>query len=621
MLKLAFIFLLPLISSAFVFSQNGVSDFGQVTIDDLKMKIHSFDTSAAAIILFDKAEVEVDPKYSIVGTSLKRHLRIKLFKKSAFKEWADLKLIIDKGGLSNIEGATYNLENGKITTSELSKSSVYKNNLTKFTQQVSFSFPNVREGSIIELMYTESIASIYFPSWQFQYSIPNLWSEYKLITDKTNYQFHLVGTLPLSKHESLYEGKRQRWVMQNIQAFKSEPLMPSKNVYLASLSFSSKGWVNIHFDLLENEYFFKTVSDHKFLKPIAEKLVDGLESPDQKIKAISDYIKQSVTWNEVNDFLSDSPKKVLEQKTGTAADINLLLGSMLDKVGFDVTLVLLSTRDHGFVMEDFPSFSQFNYVVCLITIDGKDILLDATEKKLPYDLLPERCFNHKGFYVSNEGFGWIGIEPFAKDKIAITAKLVMEESGGFTGSAHLALSGYAAYSFRNNDEADQKTNLKRYFSNGEWSISEETISGVEDVEKPLTADCNLKIDDLAIVNNNLIFFNPHFFLKDELNPFVAESRIYPVDFGKMTEKIVILTIDYPKNYVVDELPKNKIFALPSNAGKAVFNYTQVGNRLTITSHILLNKTLFTKEEYLILREFYNLMIAKKSETIVLKKPL
>jgi hypothetical protein len=78
-------------------------------------------------------------------------------------------------------------------------------------------------------------------------------------------------------------------------------------------------------------------------------------------------------------------------------------------------------------------------------------------------------------------------------------------------------------------------------------------------------------------------------------------------------------ITIPEGYVVDELPQSKILVLPNNAARYTLSTSQMGNVVSLTSNIQINKTLFIQDEYLNLREFYNQIVAKQAEQIVLKK--
>ena len=66
---------------------------------------------------------------------------------------------------------------------------------------------------------------------------------------------------------------------------------------------------------------------------------------------------------------SKTAKEFLNTRTGNAANINLFLCSMLNEAGIQASPVLLSTRDHGKILKDYP-FQQFiNYVIVLAKID------------------------------------------------------------------------------------------------------------------------------------------------------------------------------------------------------------------------------------------------------------
>jgi predicted PilT family ATPase len=78
-------------------------------------------------------------------------------------------------------------------------------------------------------------------------------------------------------------------------------------------------------------------------------------------------------------------------------------------------------------------------------------------------------------------------------------------------------------------------------------------------------------------------------------------------------------IKLPEGFTVDELPKPKVIILPNNSGKYTYNVTLMGNTLNVVSMLQINKSLFIQEEYPNLREFYNQIVAKQAEQIVLKK--
>ncbi|HLZ17778.1 MAG TPA: hypothetical protein VKQ08_12090, partial [Cyclobacteriaceae bacterium] len=117
----------------------------------------------------------------------------------------------------------------------------------------------------------------------------------------------------------------------------------------------------------------------------------------------------------------------------------------------------------------------------------------------------------------------------------------------------------------------------------------------------------------------IIYINPFVSSRIEENPFKSEAREYPVDYGNKVERTYLCKLTVPDGFSVDELPKSRVLALPENAARYAYNITQLNNVISITSSFQVNKTLFVQTEYGGLREFYNQVVAKQAEQIVLKK--
>ncbi len=85
--------------------------------------------------------------------------------------------------IDGLKAVTYNLENGKVEKTELDiKTNVYKEKINKSWKVKKFTFPNVKEGSIIEFEYKKTSDFLQnVPPWEFQGAYPQLWSEYNFI--------------------------------------------------------------------------------------------------------------------------------------------------------------------------------------------------------------------------------------------------------------------------------------------------------------------------------------------------------------------------------------------------------------------------------------------------------
>jgi len=103
------------------------------------------------------------------------------------------------------------------------------------------------------------------------------------------------------------------------------------------------------------------------------------------------------------------------------------------------------------------------------------------------------------------------------------------------------------------------------------------------------------------------------------NPFQAANREYPIDFGYAREKTIIVNYTVPQGYLVASLPTDASLRLPENSASYICKSTVVDNKISITYKFGINKSIFLPSEYADLREFYNQVITKHAEPIVLKK--
>lgn len=379
-------------------------------------------------------------------------------------------------------------------------------------------------------------------------------------------------------------------------------------------------WSKLNTALLEDEDFGRAVTGSGFLKKKAEEVTNGMTDPMQKVTAIFNYVQKNVEWDGIKDKYAYNLREVMENKKGTAADINIMLASMLEKVGVPSDMVLLSTRDHGFIREQYPMERQFNYVICRVKIGDKTLFLDATEKYLPMGILPERCLNGQGLVISKTNHGWVKIDAKAKARTLINSEFSLDGNGELKGKVNFSCDGYDAHKLRSDyhkkGEADF---VKEFLSDKNWEIAKSEFQRINEIDQMTQQIHEFKVAEFATIAGDVIYMNPFVAAQTKENVFKLPKREYPVDFGSPIEKTYLSKITLPEGFAVDELPKPKVIMLPDNAGKFTYNITLMGNQLNVVSVVQINKSLFIQDEYPYLREFYNQIVAKQAEQIVLKK--
>lgn len=593
-------------------------EFGNVSLKELSAESYSKDT-ASAVVLFDIGSMELEPN-AVASTIYKRHIRIKILNSKAFDEWGNQRFVIYKAGNIKIKGATYNVENGLVVRTEVEESSIKRTSYTRETELVTVALPKVKEGSVVEISYTMKHPDYLDPEWTFQHSVPCRKSEYTLFLPGKNIKYNLRGFLTPAVHEEKYEGARHHWLMTDIPAFVREPMMSDPEAYISAVGFGGMSdWEAVYKDVLSHPNFGGVFYGYKTIASTVAELTAGMTDERQKIKVISDYIKQHVEHNNYYHIYGINPTELLEKKEGDSGDINLLFGSMLEKAGLKVSMVLLKKRGSGTIDQKIPSSYQFNHVICEVAAKDGDLLVDATNKLLPYDILPPECFNQFGFLIGRAQYGWIPIEPKYRHKTLFDAVVTFTEEGGLKGKLKSYKDGYAAFEVRARYRSVGAKEYKMDLGDKLWATQNYEVKNLADISKPVEETCDISIDDYVIKANDKIYFNPHLFLREETNIFVSESRLYPIDFQYLTDRTVVCTLEIPNGYTVEELPANKAIVLPDNAAKCTFSTTVNGNKIMIMSKLIFNKAFFLPSEYASLREFYGKLVAKKAENIVLKK--
>ena len=82
-------------------------------------------------------------------------------------------------------------------------------------------------------------------------------------------------------------------------------------------------------------------------------------------------------------------------------------------------------------------------------------------------------------------------------------------------------------------------------------------------------------------------------------------------------QVIVLTI--PENYEVEEIPENMKFSTEDRSINCSYNLITNKNQIQLIYSFQINRVLFTQDEYPTLRTFWETLIKKNTEQIVLKK--
>lgn len=596
--------------------------YGKVSMEELTMTTYEKDTSAGAIILYSLGTFDPNTfRFSLF-------LRAKILRQSGTNQ-ANMMFY---GKLKqNIKGCTYNLENGQIVKTKLKNESIFEERMINNVYYTRIALPNVKVGSVFEVEFTFDGVPYFY---DFQRNIPVVYAaldfaQNAYITMKTRKD----GLLGFSYHEG------DIWIAKDIPAFKKEPYMLSENDDRLRFEFEP---VSINFPgyiknfctswnmatswYLDNIDLGGLLEDLNFcLGELADSVKGRPASDEEKLRYAFDLVKRRVKWNNQDACYGSQPfKKTLEIKSGNSADINLLLVALLRKSGITADPILFSTRSNGKIFNSSPTIRKFNYVIAGVKIDGKIYYLDASQEYLPFGLTPEKLLGCIGHEISENSFTppcSVVLNPIQKDKFTTLTNLQIDTSGSAKGKITIVRTDYNAIKFK--DTLKTFTDHDAYVEKLESSYTNVHInsfecSDVEKLDEPLKEEMNISLSNSSS-NNGVIVINSNFFPEIGENPFVSEKRTTPVVFPEPIEYTTVTNISLPPNYQVLEAPKSILVSSPDKTLNLSYKVFYDKSAISIRMRFTLDKLTFDLSEYGILRQVFEMLVQKQSESIILKK--
>jgi hypothetical protein len=614
---------------------------GDVKVVDFKIPEGISDSSAGAIVLFDMASNYFNYSFQL---EFECHIRIYILNSSEFDR-ADIKIAHrTKDNVSKIKASSFNLVDGKVVESSISRKDIFTEKVTDDVNQERFSIPNVKEGSIIEYSYSVSYEDrASFNTWYFQMDIPVAYSRYTVkIPEYLGYKQVLSGVLPLTDYQEnssfgrtkdlTYNVDERTFIAKNVPAFVSEPFISSKENYISKITFrlstvsfpgsqiqrfTPDNYSELSKKIAKDEYHAGVYKNNNFFNDDLEVIKSGKDSDLDIIKAIYTHVQKEYTID--NEVLSTNLRRIFNEKRGFRQDINMILTSMLHNAGYESYLVKISTKAHGPLNPIYFSSSNFNYTVCLVKYDGQEYLLDASEEFLPFNSLRPETVNGEGLIISENNPGWVTLKYNGSNYEKGYSKIEISESGTISANIKLQKKQYSAYDFKK-----QYSNYSNYLSDIEeklvtFSILEHDIVDIEEgnLQEQLIFEIEQQVNQIG----NEVNFTPIIFNKLTENPYKIETRKLPVTLHSPIDNKYSYTIELPEGYEVKELPESTSMALPNEGGKYLFSCERMNNTIVVNSLLTINQTYFTVVEYYNLREFYARIIEKQAEQIVLAKKL
>ena len=626
--------------------------FGKVSDLELDMAAYEADTSAAALVLYSEEEVILSIDIDLaVRLRHKTHERIKILKEDG-RDYADYKLYYrtdsDLGeAVTGIKVSTFNREGKKLVETKMDKKMIFNEPYRDGVRSVSFSAPNVRVGSVVEVVFEQETNAFYdLPQVYLQRSIPV--NEAVAVYTIPEYFYARKmsrGTEPIDYKDKedvassavlQFNNRIETYTVHDLPALRSEGLGYNMEQYMASVDYSlsqfqypgsaprnfSSTWADVDKAICQTEIWTETRARCRFRDEVQALLNQGLEEK-ALIAAVRNLVLGKVEWDGTRSMIPERNADVLRKRSGSAADLNALTGSALNDIGFDTEPVMIRRRSSGFLPEFHVSLNAYDLFILRIKApSGTVYYLDAAPKEGYVNVLDDNYLISNARLVHGENLPgeWVDLTGLGANQLVVNNEMTLAEDG--------LLSGRMVAQAANQNSYSLKKTYGSYKSKDEFIEEEETEEGVEIVSMDLdgidayTAGVTLTEEyerhyDAA---GERIYLSPFATKFHERAAFRNETRKTPLEFPHRQRIAYQVKIKVPETYVIEELPGNDSFTNDAIKARVQFSCSRLQDGQVMVSFIFQqNETFATADEYPSIRSFWERLCSIYDKTIVLKK--
>lgn len=631
----------------FLYSKAQSEDFPQIKKGDFQSNVYALDSSANAISLFEYGKTLIDKSDADQSLMVfhRYRTRIKILSKEGYDQ-ANFTIPLYKYGsnfeyVTNLSAKTHNLNDGKIETTILKSKDIFLENKTEFVRLNKFTLPDIQIGSIIDVEYTIVSPGIFnFRSWQFQSNIPKLISEYNVqIPAIYKYNVTLKGPLKLKDTKSsilreclVLNGNKIdcsniTYIMNAIPPFEEEAHMLAPKNYISTINFEleemtmmngakktfTKNWTDVDRELMTDKSFGGQLKKTELFEKIASQITSSTENDYEKATNIYSWVQKNIKWNNFyGKHVQNGIEDALKNKSGNVADINLLLVTALNALGFDAYPILVSTRDNGLPNDLHPVISDFNYVITGVKINDEIYLADATDPLLSFGELPLRCINEKGRIIfSKKSSEWIALTNKKISSISYNFEGSLSNDGMLKGNLSVIYTGMDALKKRKEikvlpsiEQYRESINEKSTY----MKVNKIELSNLENNELSLIEVLDIDFSVGNEIKGDQYSFNPIFIDRTTKNPFNLDVRNYHVDLGSKRDINHVINIKLPSGSSFKSAPKNINLTLPNNSARYLYKSEVQDQLLSVTQQLSLKKAIYDVDEYFGLKELFSRII-------------
>lgn len=655
---------LPLLCSLFL----SIPVFaGRPPIDDaffqkhLRTTRYPLDTAASAVVLYEAGSAEISPLNFQMVRSVRRVIQVL---RPGAVSVADVSVSTFTPGRSyarvqKVRGTTYNLgQDGKMVATPMDRITVQRVEQGNSVEETRFSLPAVRAGSIIDYSFEidEDLAML-MAEWNFQAQYPTLYSEFRFaapapLTFATLRQggvrFSNVSTARAmaegldswtETENSVADMQSHIWVRRNVPGAEPEPHSAYVENFTQRIELKFTGfkfrpgqevkmldsWEKVNDHLFDNTKFYGRLRGiHARIDKKSEELTAGVSDSLEKARRLFRYVRDDMRCTNDGEgiFCATGLDEVMERRTGSGPELNLLLVTLLRKAGLRADPLVYSDRESLRPTKSFVTLARFNRTACRLQIGSSTYLLDASGKENAFGRLPASGYNGYARVVNKAGEELdLSTEQLA-DRSAI---MLMPDGAGSDGRMMLRQQFGAVEAAKLRaawrKEPERVVGYLESIASGlplEASVLDHRLAGLSDPDSDLVLTATMTVRWPA--NGGTVLLQPAWMRAFPDNPFRRDTRVAPVEMPATLDRTFSLNLYVPEGYEPEALlPPTRVVLDEKDEFKHNLEYNAESRLLKFTSRLRMRRAVFAAEEYDLLKIFVEKTMEEEAKPVVLKK--
>lgn len=352
--------------------------------------------------------------------------------------------------VDEVKAVAYNLTDKKVTKTTLSKKDIVRQQIDETHFQLSFTVPGVQQGTIIECEYKiHSEPFFMMHDWIPQTEIPVAYAQLdmnipcyliynmeehgtqrlqcKCVTGSMQYKLvsdPLAAPVRVSTNHYTCIGRHISAIPDDIEVTSEYDYPTGITMELKSFSLQNtmpipyiQTWKDVDLMLLDDDDLGKQLD---LRSPLADELqaanLTAVTDLQKRAEETCKFVMERVRWNGQYRMWPKSSTATLKERTGSNADINLLLIQSLKAVGLSAVPVALRPSSEGPMPYNFPSFHKLTtFVVGIAVSNHTYVYIDASSPEAHLNVLPAHLLVKRARMVTKEkGEKWVNLRKLPK---------------------------------------------------------------------------------------------------------------------------------------------------------------------------------------------------------------